>query len=143
MRKEYRRYDHRLRNMVARSASIDSYIGLDIPKSTLKSWIKSGPKEYITIDQFEQTNEELAKENIGLKKSLEEELAKNNLIFKTIRIFGFQIQYKRLPKPESKKSILNVIAEATKNLPLKICLDIIGLITARYFSWMRRSVRCV
>ena len=50
MRKEYRRYDHRLRNMVARSGSIESYIGLDIPKSTLKSWIKNGPKEYITID---------------------------------------------------------------------------------------------
>ena len=46
MRKEYRRYDHRLRNMVARPASIDSYIGLDIPKSTLKSWIKNGPKDY-------------------------------------------------------------------------------------------------
>ena len=142
MRKEYRRYDHRLRNMIARSGSIDGYLGLDIPKSTLKSWIKSGPKEYITIDQFEQTSEEIIKENIALKKSLEEELAKNNLIFKTIRIFGFQIQYKRLPKPESKKSILNVVAEATKNLSLKTCLDIIGLSSARYFSWVKRSIKC-
>ena len=119
MRKEYRRYDHRLRNMVARSGLIDDFLNLDIPKSTLKSWIKNGTKEYITIEQFDQINEEVVNENIVLKKSLAEELTKNNLIFKTIRIFGFQIQYKRLPRPESKKSTLNVVAEATKNLSLK------------------------
>ena len=142
MRKEYRRYDHRLRNMIARSGSIDDFLNLNIPQSTLKSQIKNGPKEYITIDQFELTSEELSKENIALKKSLAEELTKNNLISKTIRIFGFQIQYKRLPRPESKKSILNVVAEATNILSLKICLDIIGLSTARYFSWKKRSVKC-
>ena len=46
MRKEYRRYDHRLRNMIARSGSIDDLLNLKIPKSTLKSWIKNGPKDY-------------------------------------------------------------------------------------------------
>ena len=57
--------------MVTSSGSIDGYLGLDIPKSTLKSWIKSGPKDYFTIDQFELTSEELTKENITLEKSLQ------------------------------------------------------------------------
>ncbi len=52
MRKEYRRYDHRLRNMVAGSASIDSFLGLGILKSTLKPWVKSEPKKCFTIKEL-------------------------------------------------------------------------------------------
>ncbi len=139
MRRAYRRYDHRLRNMVAGSGSIDNFLDLGIPKSTLKSWIKAGPKKYFSIKEFDISDADPVKENIRLKKSLGEENTKNNLIFKTIRIFGFQVQYKRLPKPESKKSIINIVSEASKKIPLKICLGVIGLSSARYFNWVKRS----
>jgi hypothetical protein len=79
----YRRYDHRLRNLVAQTGSIESFLNIGVPKSTLKSWVKSGPRDYFTLNQFDASKAELALENPRLKSLLEKQEAKSKLVFKT------------------------------------------------------------
>ena len=66
MRKHYRRYDPRLRNIVAESKKTEGFGNLDIPDSTLRDWVKKGPRDFITSPQFELSSSELISENIRL-----------------------------------------------------------------------------
>ena len=58
-----------------------------------------------------------------MKSKLAAIQAEHELVSKTIKIFGFQIQYKRLPTAESKSEILAAIKNATKVILLQCCLD--------------------
>jgi hypothetical protein len=60
-----------------------------------------------------------------------------------IRIFGFQIQYKRLPSVDAKIEIIAAIKAAAVIISLQTCLSAIGLTAARYHHWLKRQVRCL
>ena len=89
----YKRYDWRLRNLVATTGKIDDFFHLGIPKSTLRSWIKKGPIKVISLPQLDRSENELVNENLILKKKLARAESQFTLLKSTIRIFGFQIQY--------------------------------------------------
>ena len=67
MRQKYRRYDPRLRNMVAESGKTEGFENLDIPKSTLRSWVKNGPIDFITLPELKLSSSDLVSENIRLR----------------------------------------------------------------------------
>ena len=90
MPRSYRRYDPRLRNLVAKSGDISKFRTLDIPASTLRQWVKNGPRDFITLSELEHSYEDLASENIDLKTALAEEQVKNNLVITSVKILGFQ-----------------------------------------------------
>ncbi len=69
--------------------------------------------------------------------------AEQDLVAKTIRIFGFQIQYKRLPSADAKIEIIAAIKAAAEIISLQTCLSAIGLTAARYHHWLKRQVRCL
>jgi hypothetical protein len=54
------------------------------------------------------------------------------LVGKTIKIFGFQIQYKRLPHASAKKELMGAITKASQMIGLQRGLEAIGLSAARY-----------
>lgn len=143
MNKTYRRYDPRLKNLVIESGDIERFSRLGIPKSTLREWIKNGPQDYFTLPELSMDTAELVIENQRLTTELEAIQAKQNLLLRTIRIFGFQIQFKRLPRASAKVEILAAIKAAHALLPLKACLDLIGLSAARYHGWIKRQVKCL
>ena len=128
--------------MVAESGKTEGFENLDIPKSTLRSWVKNGPIDFITLPELKLSSSDLVSENIRLKVELEKEQSKNELIFGTVRIFGFQIQYKRLPTEKSKVEVLELIKKSVSKITLKQSLEIIGLSFARYHSWVKRAVKC-
>jgi len=64
-------------------------------------------------------------------------------VSKTIKIFGFQIQYKRLPSSEAKSEIISAIKIASEFISLSSCLAAIGLTAARYHHWLKRQVACM
>ena len=78
MTRAYRRYDPRLKNLV-------------IPKSTLREWIRNRYQEYFTLPELAQDSAELVARNLELKAQNEAIRAKQTLLTKTIRIFGFQM----------------------------------------------------
>ena len=142
MAKTYRRYDPRLKNLVANAQGIARFEHLGIPKSTLKEWVKAGAKDYFTLPELDVSQEDLLQENMELKSKLQTLTAQETLLMKTIRIFGFQIQYKRLPSAAAKTEILDALAEAVRVIPLLSCLKVIGLSLQRYRHWLKRQVRC-
>lgn len=140
--RQYRRYDPRLRNLVADSKDIDRFHLYGIPRSTLREWVKNGPQEFFTLPELAMNSSELIEENLNLKSQLAAIQAKQALVLKTIKIFGFQIQYMRLPSADSKSEILAAIKNATQVISLQCCLGAIGLSTQRYFHWVKRQVQC-
>ena len=125
MNVNYRRYDPRLKNLVAESGHIERFRKYGIPDSSLRQWLKDGPREFFTLPELEMDTAALVQENMSLKSQLDATHAKHDLVSRTIKIFGFQIQYKRLPSPESKSDILAAIKSAAQAMYLETCLEAI------------------
>ena len=142
-RSDYRRYDHRLKNLVAASDDIKKFEAYGISLGTLREWKKKGVREFFTIPELELSASDLISENLTLKAKLAQVTAKQELVLNTIRIFGFQIQYKRLPSSGAKEKILTTIKTASDSIPLSECLSAIGLSAARYHNWLKRGVNCL
>ena len=138
----YRRYDPRLKNLVAESGDIERFRKFGIPDSSFRQWVKDGSREFFTLPELEMDTSALVQENMLLKSQVNALQAKHDLVSRTIKIFGFQIQYKRLPSPESKSDILAAIKSAVQAISLEHCLEVIGLSSARYFNWIKRQVSC-
>ena len=130
-RSEYRRYDPRLKNLVATSEDIRKFLKHGISLSTLREWKKNGVREFFTIPELDWNTSDLIAENMTLKAQLVAVTAEHGLVLNTIRIFGFQIQYKRLPSSGAKEKILAAIKTASDSISLSDCLSAIGLIAAR------------
>jgi len=139
----YRRYDPRLKNLVAKSNDLSQFLALGIPVSTLRQWQKNGVLDFFTLPQFELSDAQLIQENLKLAARVDALVAEKTLITKTITIFGFQIQYQRLPSAEAKSEILAAIKGAASIIPLSTCLELIGLSTARYHAWIKRQIKCL
>ena len=134
MEKTYRKYDPRLRNLVAPSANLSRFILMGIPKSTLREWQKKGQQEFITLPEFDLTATELIQANLNLSIKLAAAGAEQELLSTSINIFGFQVQYKRLPSTAVKTDIIAAIRKAAMNIPLQKCLSTIGL-SAALLAW--------
>ena len=137
MHRQYRRYDPRFKNLVATSEDISRFQRLGIPASTLRQWQRNGPQQFFTLPEFELTSSELIEENLSIKAKLGAVLAEQELVSKAIRIFGFQIQYTRLPTAAAKADIIAAIKKAVPVIPLQACLVAIGLSAARYHHWLK------
>jgi putative transposase len=138
----YRAYDHRVKEMISESGDPDLFPSLNIPRSTAMSWINKGVAPVVTLPSLNLPIQELVKENVRLRKDAQESEAIQKLTLFTFRVFGFQIQYQRLPSEESKELILSAIEGATRFLSLKACLEVIGLSSARFHSWKKRQLSC-
>jgi len=143
MSKTYQRYDHRLKDMVALSGDIERFARFGIPKSTLRQWLKRGVQNVVSIPELELASSDLVLENLELKHKIESLVAKQDLVSKTLLIFGFQMQYKRLPAKTSKEEIIAAIKSAASIISLTACLDAIGLSAQRYHAWIKRQVTCL
>ena len=64
---EYRRYDPRLKNLVAASDDIRKFLKFGISLSTLREWNKNGVREFFTIPELDLTTSDLIAENMTLK----------------------------------------------------------------------------
>jgi hypothetical protein len=137
-----RTYDIRVRNAVARSGDPDLFLDLDIPRSTALQWIREGVKEVVTHPSLGKSCDALIEENFALQKTCAAEKAKNELVQISLRVTGFQMQYMRIAAGELKKKLLDSIKIAKAHLPLKECLETIGLTAARYHSWVKRQILC-
>lgn len=106
------------------------------------SWINKGVAPVVTLPSLNQPVQDLVKENEALRKEVNKATAIQKLTLFTFRVFGFQIQYQRLPSEDSKEMILSAIEGATRSVSLKVCLEVIGLSAARFHSWKKRQFSC-
>ncbi len=57
MSSRYRRYDHRIKNMIAETGDPNLFPDLAIPLSTAREWIKKGPQKVVSISSFDSSKE--------------------------------------------------------------------------------------
>ncbi len=139
----YRVYDHRVKQAIASTRNPCLFPQLSIPRSTAMTWIRSGVRDVVTAADIDADRDTLLEKIANLEHSLQAQIAKNDLVVFTFRVFGLQIQYRRLPQESTKTTILDRIKKATAFLPLADCLEAIGLSAARFHSWTKRQVRCL
>ncbi|NRA64507.1 MAG: DDE-type integrase/transposase/recombinase [Pseudobacteriovorax sp.] len=138
----YRCYDHRIKQMIADTGNPNLFPQLKIPQSTSREWIKKKTFDVVTLPELNYSNDELATQVSQLKDEIETLKTKQKLVIFTFRIFGFRLQYQRLPKAENKQLLLEAIQAAAKQLSLKACLNAIGLSLARYRNWLKSNASC-
>ena len=69
-RSEYRRYDPRIKNLVAASDDIRKFLKFGISLSTLGEWKKNCVREFFTIPELDLNTSVLIAENMALKAKL-------------------------------------------------------------------------
>lgn len=138
----YRSYDHGIRNAIAETGNPDLFPALDIPRTTAESWIRKGVREVVTSPDLERDNDELIRDYQLMKARVDKQQAAEKLTTTVFHIFGFRLQYKRLPTADSKLLIIDAIQNAARHLTLGTCLSIIGLSKSRFSAWKRRLREC-
>ena len=58
-----KRYDHRLRNAIVESGDPNLFFNLNIPKSTIRDWLRKGKTEVVTHTSLDFDTHRLIIEN--------------------------------------------------------------------------------
>ncbi|MGE0174042.1 MAG: hypothetical protein AB7T49_14690 [Oligoflexales bacterium] len=138
----YRIYDHRVKQLVVATGNPELFPELRIPRSTALTWIRNGVREVVTARDLDQDYSRLIVENRELKAKVESSEVVLDVTIATFRIFGLQIQFKRLPTAEAKANLIGMIKSAAEVSGLSKVLDAIGLSRQRYQIWLNRQRGC-
>ena len=138
----YRAYDHRLKQAVVLSGNPNLFPELQIPRSTALGWIRRGVPVVVTADELDLDAAALLVQNQALKRERDQAVAVRDLAGFTFKLFGLQIQYRRLPRADDKSVLLAAIAKTVQVTGLRAALHAIGLSAARFAAWTRRERGC-
>ena len=116
--------------------------GLHVPRSTISSWKRRGPRAVVSLERFGHDREQLLTTIDKLEKRTRILAATIRLLLALLRASGFRLAGERLPEGATKDSILRAITRALPALPLNLVLRIIGLPPSRYHAWRRVAVIC-
>jgi putative transposase len=135
-----RSYDHRLRAIVNEGRDPSLLADLEIPRSTVSSWMARGPVEVVTLDRLDKID--LQVEVLKLRRRVRVLATVVGLLKAVIRASGFEMAGQRLPTHGQKSGLLATIDRAITRLPLVSVLRVIGLSASRYHSWKRSEKVC-
>jgi putative transposase len=139
----YRRtYDYRIQEAICESGDRDLFPELNIPRSTIRSWIHRGATEVVSRDLAKDDRGELVAEIEKLRRRTALLGAVVGLLIALLRVSKVQLDYERLPEGDAKKILLRAIERARKVLPLSAALRITCLSASRYHGWCRAEAGC-
>ena len=137
-----RTYDYRIQEAICESGDRELFPELNIPRSTIRSWIHRGAPDVITGDLAAHDHAEMAYEIDRLRRRTALLGAVVGLLIAMIRVSKIQIDYERFPTGDAKRLLLRAIERAGKVLPLSTALRITRLSASRYHSWQRAETGC-
>ena len=137
-----RTYDYRIREAICESGDRELFPELDIPRSTIRTWIHRGTPDVVTADLASDCYAEMATEIERLRRRTALLGAVVGLLIAMLRVSKVQLDYERLPEGETKRTLLRAIERTKKTLPLNAALRITRLSAARYHSWHRAEASC-
>lgn len=137
-----RRYDHRIRDHVARTGNVDLFPELDIPRSTARSWIRRGPSDVISLQDEQDELRALRERLARVERRLAVVSAVMTLLVALIRALGVSLARTRVPEAADKARLLSAIERARRTLPPGSVLRILGLTASRYHAWVRAQGEC-
>lgn len=135
-------YDHRLRNLVYSTGRIEIALDRGVPRSTDRGWLRSSPREVVSIDELEHSVEELREQVFALRERNSKLRALLRLFVILLRISGFSLSNTRLPASTEKQTILRAVDVASRTLHLPVILRVLRLSSRRYHSWRNAEKEC-
>jgi hypothetical protein len=115
-----RTYDYRIREAICESRDPGLFPELNIPNSTIRSWLQRGVPDVVTSELAGRNHSELLTENRELRRRVA-------LLGAVVGVLA---------------SLLRTIARSKKVMPLNAALRIAGLSPFRYHSWRRAADGC-
>ena len=137
-----RTYDYRIQEAICESGDRELFPELNIPRSTLRSWIHRGTTEVVTCEFAAHDYAELVVEIERLRRRTVLLGAVVGLLMALLRASKVQLDYERLPEGEAKRILLRAIKRTGKVLPLNAALRITRLSASRYHGWCRAEAGC-
>src|SRR5215469_1676731 len=113
-----RAYHHRLRALTCEEGDARLFQGLGVPRSTVASWLRRGPRAVVTLDVVTREAIELQAEMLRLRKRIEVVTAIARLLFALVRLAGIRLVETRVPDGAGKAKLLAAIHRARRRLPL-------------------------
>jgi hypothetical protein len=135
-------YDYRIQEAICESGDRDLFPELEIPRSTIRSWIRRGVPDVVTSDLAVRDRADLLAEIHRYQQRTALLGAVVGLLIAMLRVSKVRLDSERLPEGESKKILLRAIERTGKVLPLNAALRIARLSSSRYHSWCRAEAGC-
>jgi transposase InsO family protein len=136
------RYDYRIREAICETGDRDLFPELNIPRSTIRSWIHRGVPDVVTCDLAVGDRSDLVVEIRELRHRAALLGAVIGLLIAMLRVSKVNFEYERLPDGDSKATLLRSIERASRILPLHSALRIARLSSSRYHRWCREVEGC-
>ena len=137
-----RNYDHRIREAILESGDRELFPELEIPKSTIRSWVHRGLPDVVTSELVTCDRAEFISEIQALRQRAALLAGVVGLLAARLRISGSRIDYERHADGQSKAALLRAIERASKAFPLRSALRVVCLSPSRYYSWRRVEDGC-
>jgi transposase InsO family protein len=134
-----RKYDHRLRELVQSTGSIDVAVQRGVPRSTAYGWLNKAQTEIVTLDVFDKNVVKLQHEVVTLRRRNARLIAVLRLLVTVLKVTGFCLSRVRLPEESSKRQLLRAVEQARVHFPLRTVLRVIGLTHGRFHSWKQEA----
>ena len=134
------RYDHRLRDLVHRTADVTIATALGVPRSTARGWLGSAPTVVVSLDVANLSEPELRHEIVTLRRRVEKLAALLRLALAVLHVSGFTLSRERLPEGRAKIRILAAVDRARACIPLRGILQFVQVSPRRFHAWQRRQV---
>ncbi len=109
-----RTYDHRIQETICETGDRDLFPDLEIPRSTIRSWIHRGVPDVVTSDLVARDRADLLAEIHRYQQRAALLGAIVGLLIAMLRVSKVRLDYERLPEGESKRTLLRAIERAGK-----------------------------
>ena len=110
-----RAYDYRIQQAICETGDRDLFPDLEIPRSTIRSWIHRGIPDVVTSDLVARDRADLIAEIRQYRHRTALLGAVVGLLIAMLRVSKVQLDYERLPDGDAKRILLRAIA-ATQSL---------------------------
>jgi hypothetical protein len=137
-----RTYDYRIQEAICESGDRGLFPELNIPRSTIRSWMHRGMPEVISCDVAAHDRAELTAEIERLRGRTALLGAVVGLLIAMLRASNVQLDYERLPEGDVTRILLRSIARARRVLPLSAALRITRISASRYHGCCRAEAGC-
>ncbi len=109
-----RTYDYRIQEAICESGDRELFPELNIPRSTIRSWIHRGAPDVVAGGPAFHDYAELAAEIERLRRRAALLGAVVGILTALLRISKVQLDYERLPEGNGKRALLSAIKRARK-----------------------------
>jgi putative transposase len=130
-------YDPRIRELIRATGNPDLFPELDIPRSTISGWLRGDFKPAVGAQALSQSEVELHARVAKLATRVQILLAVMRLLVALVCVSGCRLTGERLPDGNAKADVLRAVDAATKTLPLRSAVRVLGLSLSRYHAWKR------